>query len=82
MKNKETVVDIKSLVKNYKDFIALDNLNLQISKGEIFGFLEHNRAGKTITINIFTTLLTPPSGSATIGGFVISRDSLEVRKRK
>ncbi len=82
MKNKEIIIDIKSLVKKYKDFLALDNLNLQITKGEIFGFLGHNGAGKTTTVNILTTLLPPTSGSATIGGFDISRDSLEVRKRR
>jgi ABC-2 type transport system ATP-binding protein len=81
MKNEEIVIDIKSLVKKYKNFLALDNLNLQISKGEIFGFLGHNGAGKTTTVNILTTLLPPTSGSAAIAGFDILKDSLEVRKR-
>jgi ABC-2 type transport system ATP-binding protein len=81
MKNEEIIIDIKSLVKKYKNFLALDNLNLQINKGEIFGFLGHNGAGKTTTVNILTTLLPPTSGSANICGFNISKDSLEVRKR-
>jgi ABC-2 type transport system ATP-binding protein len=81
MKNDEIVIDIKSLVKKYKNFLALDNLNLQISKGEIFGFLGHNGAGKTTTVNILTTLLPPTSGSAAIAGFDILKDGLEVRKR-
>jgi ABC-2 type transport system ATP-binding protein len=81
MKNEEIVIDIKSLVKKYKNFLALDNLNLQISKGEIFGFLGHNGAGKTTTVNILTTLLPPTSGSAAIAGFDILKDGLEVRKR-
>ena len=81
MKNEEIIIDIKSLVKKYKNFLALDTLNLQISKGEIFGFLGHNGAGKTTTVNILTTLLPPTSGSASICGFDISKDSLEVRKR-
>ncbi len=75
MKNEETVIDIKMLVKKYKDLIALDNLNLRIHKGEIFGFLGHNGAGKTTTVNILTTLLPPTSGSAAVCGFDIDKDS-------
>ena len=81
MKKEEIIIDIKMLVKKYKDFLALDNLNLQINKGEIFGFLGHNGAGKTTTVNILTSLLPPTSGSAAICGFDISKDSIEVRKR-
>ena len=81
MKKEEIIIDIKMLVKKYKDFLALDNLNLQINKGEIFGFLGHNGAGKTTTVNILTSLLPPTSGSAAICRFDISKDSIEVRKR-
>jgi ABC-2 type transport system ATP-binding protein len=81
MENKEIILDITSLSKKYKDFLALDNLNLQINKGDIFGFLGHNGAGKTTTVSILTTLLPQTSGSASICGFDITRDGLEVRKR-
>jgi len=57
IENKEIIIDVRELTKKYGDFIALKNLNLQIFKGEIFGFLGHNGAGKTTTVNIFTTLL-------------------------
>jgi len=75
MKKEEIIIDIKMLVKKYKDFLALDNLNLQINKDEIFGFLGHNGAGKTTTVNILTSLLPPTSGGADICGFDISKDS-------
>lgn len=81
MMKEEVIIDIKMLVKKYKDLLALDNISLQINKGEIFGFLGHNGAGKTTTVNILTTLLPPTSGSATICGFDILKDSMELRKR-
>jgi ABC-2 type transport system ATP-binding protein len=81
MNKSNIIIDTKSLTKKYKNIIALDNLNLQVSRGEIFGFLGHNGAGKTTTVNILTTLLAPTSGSAKICGFDVNKDSLEVRKR-
>lgn len=80
MPKSETIIDIRELTKKYKDIIGLDNLNLQIEQGEIFGFLGHNGAGKTTTVNILTTLLAPTSGSATICGFDIVKESMEVKK--
>jgi ABC-2 type transport system ATP-binding protein len=79
-KNNKIIIETKLLTKKYKDAVALDNLNLQVMQGEIFGFLGHNGAGKTTTVNILTTLLAPTSGSATICGFDISKESMEVKK--
>jgi len=79
--SKEIVIKTEGLTKKYGDFIALKNLNLQIFKGEIFGFLGHNGAGKTTTVNILTTLLNPTSGIASICNFDIAKESLEVRRR-
>lgn len=80
-KDKQVIIEARSLTKKYKDLVALENLNLQVQRGEIFGFLGHNGAGKTTTVNILTTLLAPTSGSATICGFDIAGDSLEVRRK-
>ena len=53
---------IKNLEKSYGKFKALDNLNLEIEKGEIFGFIGPNGAGKSTTMKIITGLLSPDSG--------------------
>ena len=80
-KSDKFVIEAHSLTKKYKDFTALSDLNLEVEKGEIFGFLGHNGAGKTTTVNILTTLLEPTSGNASVCGFDTQKDSLEVRKR-
>ncbi len=74
-------IEIRSLTKKYRDFIALNELDLKISRGEIFGFLGHNGAGKTTTVNLLTTLLSPTSGTATVAGFDVIRSPMEVRRR-
>ena len=53
----------KNLTKKYNDFTAVDNLDLQIEEGSIFGFLGHNGAGKTTTISMLTTLIMPSTGT-------------------
>ncbi|WP_292466192.1 ABC transporter ATP-binding protein [Methanolobus sp.] len=75
------VVDVRNLAKRYGDFAAVNDLTLQVKKGEIFGFLGHNGAGKTTTINMLTTLLEPSSGSGKVAGYDIINESLEVRRR-
>jgi len=79
-KNNKAIIDVRSVTKKYNDVTALDDLSLQVFQGEIFGFLGHNGAGKTTTVNILTTLLAPTSGTASICGYDIAKDSLEVRK--
>jgi ABC-2 type transport system ATP-binding protein len=75
----DAAISMRGLTKRYGDFVALDNLTLDIAKGAVFGFLGHNGAGKTTTVNILTSLLAPTSGSATIGGFDVVKDSLKSR---
>lgn len=70
----------KNLTKRYGSFTAVDSLNLHIEEGSIFGFLGHNGAGKTTTISMLTTLILPTEGTATIGGYDIVKDNLEVRR--
>lgn len=79
--NNRYIVDARSLTKKYKNVLSLDNLNLQVERGEIFGFLGHNGAGKTTTINILTTLLEPTSGTASVCGFDIGKESIKVREK-
>lgn len=70
---------VKDLIKKYGDFIAVDNLNLKIEKGEFFGLLGPNGAGKTTTIRIISTLTPKTSGSVEIDGKEIDRNSTDVK---
>ncbi len=74
------MIEIKNLTKKYGAFTALDGISLIVKKGDIFGFLGHNGAGKTTTTNMLTTLLEPTGGSATIAGFDIVSQSMDVRR--
>lgn len=74
------MIEIKGLTKNYGSVCAVDNLNLTIDQGEVFGLLGPNGAGKTTTIKILTTLTTPDTGLCTINGFDILRDRQEIKK--
>ncbi len=61
-------LQLQGLTKKYGDLVAVDDLSLQIKKGEIFGFLGPNGAGKTTTISMMVGLLTPTSGAVLING--------------
>ena len=77
MSSRETrnEIVIKHLVKKFADITAVNGLNLEIHKGEMFGFLGPNGAGKTTTISMLSGLLEPTSGTAEIGGFDIRKES-------
>lgn len=72
------MVDIVNLTKYYDRFIALDNVNLHIDKGEIFGFVGPNGAGKTTTMKIMCGLIKATSGSIIINGVAVLKRSSEV----
>jgi ABC-2 type transport system ATP-binding protein len=65
-------VEIRDLVKRFGDFVAVDHVNLDVERGEIFGFLGPNGAGKSTTIRMLCGLLKPTSGSATVGGINVA----------
>ncbi|HZK85509.1 MAG TPA: ABC transporter ATP-binding protein [Desulfosporosinus sp.] len=67
------------LTKRYADFTAVEDLNLTVRKGAIFGFLGHNGAGKTTTLSMLTTLLLPTGGKASIAGLDVVKDNFKVR---
>ena len=75
----EPAIQIKALSKRYGSFLALDDLTLDIAKGEVFGFLGHNGAGKTTTIHILTSLLAPSGGGAKVCGFDVVSESMKAR---
>ena len=69
-----------NLTKKYKDLVAVDNLNLQISKGELFSLLGVNGAGKTTTIKMLSCLTKPTSGDALVGGSSVTNEEINVKK--
>lgn len=77
----EAIITTSALSKKYKDVFALQDLTLSVAKGEIFGFLGHNGAGKTTSVSILTTLIPQTSGAATVCGFDTQTEPLEVQKR-
>ena len=68
------------LVKRYKDICAVDGLNLEISKGELFSLLVINGAGKTTGIKMLTCLTQPSAGDAFVGGYSVKNDPDAVKK--
>ena len=70
MKN-EIIIEVKDLVKAFGSFHAVDHITFDTYKGEIFGFLGANGAGKTTAMKMLTGLLSPTSGAATVAGFDI-----------
>jgi len=65
------LLEIKNFTKRYGEVVAVDNLNLSVDRGELFGFLGPNGAGKTTTIKTIVGLLRPDEGQITIGGYDI-----------
>jgi ABC-2 type transport system ATP-binding protein len=76
----ESAIIMEHLGKQYQDVTALDNLSLQVGKGELFGLLGPNGAGKTTTISILCGLLKPTAGQASICGYDIQKDSSKVKE--
>ncbi|MGC8590407.1 ATP-binding cassette domain-containing protein, partial [Athalassotoga sp.] len=74
------IIEIKSLVKEFKTLKAIDSISLEVKSGEIFGLLGPNGAGKTTTVKILTTLLPPTSGEAFVDGFNVVHEASKVRR--
>ena len=77
-----TLINIQKLSKRYdhSPAYALENLDMQVSAGEVYGYLGANGAGKSTTIRLLLNFLQPTSGSATIAGLDIVRDAVKVKK--
>ncbi len=73
-------VQIRNVTKKFGSFVAVDNLDLSIGKGEFFGFLGPNGAGKTTTIKMITGLYAPTSGTCLINGFDVNRDPVPAKR--
>ncbi|WP_278914496.1 ATP-binding cassette domain-containing protein [Deinococcus wulumuqiensis] len=75
------MLDIQHLSKSYGEFTALRDVSFSARDGEVFGLLGPNGAGKTTLLRILATLLTPTSGTVTVGGLDTRRDAEAVRRQ-
>jgi len=77
----ETVIEVRSLVKKYGDFTAVDGIDFDVMKGEVFSLLGPNGAGKTTTVEIIECLRTITSGEVKILGMNVKHDALKIKNR-
>jgi ABC-2 type transport system ATP-binding protein len=75
------MIDIQNLTKTYGRFTAVKDLSFQVGTGQVVGFLGPNGAGKTTTLRMLTGYLPPSSGTATIAGYDIFKDSVKARQQ-
>jgi len=80
MKEREIIIEVKDLVKKFNDFVANDHLTFNVYKGEIFGFLGANGAGKTTAIRILCGLSKPTSGQILVAGFDAHNQTEDIKK--
>ncbi len=76
----ENVIKVKGLTKSFGDFTAVDNISFSVKRGEIFGFLGANGAGKTTAMRMLCGLSTPTAGKAEVAGFDVWTQSEEIKK--
>lgn len=74
------MIEVTDFCKKYGDFTAVESLNLKIAAGEMFGFIGPNGAGKSTTIRFLATLLKATHGEATVNGYSVTKDPLNVRR--
>jgi ABC-2 type transport system ATP-binding protein len=80
MSEQANSVVVEKLVKRFGDFVAVDRIDIETRKGEVFGFLGPNGAGKSTTIRMLCGLLRPTSGRAVVAGYDVARDPEAVRQ--
>ena len=74
------MIELERLTKRYGAFTAVDDLSLQVARGEIFGFLGPNGAGKTTTIRMMMGLLQPTEGRIRLGGFDLAEQPIDAKR--
>jgi ABC-2 type transport system ATP-binding protein len=75
------MIKVEGLTKRYGRTVAVDNISFEVEKGQIVGFLGPNGAGKTTTMRVLTCFLPPTAGTATLAGYNVLAQPLEVKKR-
>src|SRR5580704_200107 len=78
--NKEIVIRTKDLTKKFDDFVAVDKITFEVHKGEIFGFLGANGAGKTTAMRMLCGLSRPTSGEAMVAGIDVYHKPEEIKR--
>lgn len=78
--NNNIAIKAEQITKIFGDFTAVDHISFEVSKGEIFGFLGANGAGKTTAMRMFCGLSIPSSGNATVAGFDVYKNTEEIKK--
>ena len=74
----ENIIEIKNLSKSFKEVTAVNNLSLNVFKGDVFGFLGPNGAGKSTTIRMLLSLINPTGGNIKIFGKPLKEKRLEI----
>ncbi len=77
----DRAVSVRNLTRRFGDFVAVDHIDLDVEKGEIFGFLGPNGAGKSTTIRMLCGLLSPSEGGGTVAGLNIATEAEAVKQR-
>jgi gliding motility-associated transport system ATP-binding protein len=75
------MIKVENLTKRYARHVAVDGISFEVEKGQIVGFLGPNGAGKTTTMRVLTCFLPPSAGSASVAGFDVLEQPMEVKKR-
>ena len=74
------IIEVKNLVKNYKDVHAVNDISFTVEEGSFFAFLGINGAGKSTTINILCTVLEKTSGNVKIGGYDLDKERNKIKE--
>ena len=80
LKEMKEIVKVEHLKKYFKEVKAVDDISFSVEKGELFGFLGVNGAGKSTTINMLCTLFPPASGEVQICGYKLGQDNEEIKR--
>ena len=75
------MIKVEGLTKRYARNVAVDHISFEVEKGQIVGFLGPNGAGKTTTMRMLTCFMPPTEGSATVAGFDVRENPMEVKRR-
>ncbi|HVZ26051.1 MAG TPA: ABC transporter ATP-binding protein, partial [Sediminibacterium sp.] len=77
----DKAITAEALTKTFGDFVAVDHISFEVARGEIFGFLGANGAGKTTAMRMLCGLSLPSSGQATVAGLDIYKHNEAIKKR-
>ena len=77
----DVVISVQNLTKQFGDFTAVNKITFDVKRGEIFGFLGANGAGKTTAMRMLCGLSIPTSGKGTVAGYDVMRESENIKRR-